>query len=153
MNAQRAKFLIGLALVGGAASGCAGAFEAETDAASPIAPRIQALVDANREYPRWEDFPKAAADSPTPVEVAVRVQGLTGAGSSLQSEAERIEWTLGDPATLASEIGARVDSQQISPVTAETQAEVEAFAEEVRRRAEAPPPIDRTPAPSSNGPR
>jgi hypothetical protein len=54
---------------------------------------------------------------------------------------------------LASEIGARVDSQQISPVTAETQAEVEAFAEEVRRRAEAPPPIDRTPAPSSNGPR
>jgi hypothetical protein len=153
MNAQRAKFLIGLALVGGAASGCAGAFEAETDAASPIAPRIQALVDANREYPRWEDFPKADADSPTPVEVAARVQGLTGAGSSLQAEAERIEWTLGDPATLASEIGARVDSQQISPVTAETQAEVEAFAEEVRRRAEAPPPIDRTPAPSNNGPR
>ncbi len=153
MNAQRAKILIGLALVGGAASGCAGAFEAETDAASPIAPRIQALVDANREYPRWEDFPRAATDTPTPVEVAGRVQGLTGAGSSLQSEAERIEWTLGDPAALASEIGARVDSQQISPVTAETQAEVEAFAEEVRRRAEAPPPIDRTPAPSSSGPR
>ncbi len=147
MNAKRAKILMGLALVGGAASGCAGSFEAETDAASPIAPRIQALVDANRAYPRWADFPRAASDAPGAVEVAARVQGLTGAGSSLQSEAERIEWTLGDPATLASEIGARVDSQQISPVTAQTQAEVEAFAEEVRRRAEAPPPIDRTPAP------
>lgn len=147
MNARRAKILIGLALAGGAASGCAGAFEAETDAASPVAPRIQALVDANREYPRWQDFPKAAADAPTPVEAAARVQGLTGAGSSLQSEAERIEWTLDDPTALASEIGARVDSQPISPVTAQTQAEVEAFAEEVRRRAEAPPPIDRTPSP------
>ena len=153
MNAQQAKFLIGLALVGSAASGCAGAFEAETDAASPIAPRIQALVDANREYPRWADFPRAATDSPGAVEVAARVQGLTGAGSSLQSEADRIEWTLDDPATLASEIGARVDSQQISPVTAETQAEVEAFAADARRRAEAPPPIDRTPPPPSDGPR
>jgi hypothetical protein len=153
MNAQRAKILIGLTLVGGAASGCAGAFVAETDVASPIAPQIQALVDANREYPRWADFPRAATDAPTATEVAARVQGLSGAGSSLQAETARIEWTLGDPTTLANEINARVDSQQISPVTAETRAEVEAFAAEARRRAEAPPPIDRTPAPTSDEPR
>jgi hypothetical protein len=153
MNAQQAKFVIGLAVVSGAVSGCAGSFEAETDAASPIAPRIQALVDANREYPRWENFPQATTDAPGPVEVAARVQGLTGAGASLQTDAERIEWTLGDPTALANEITSRVDAQQIAPVTAETQAEVEAFAEQARRRAEAPPPIDRTPAPSSDGPR
>lgn len=153
MNAQQAKILIGLALIGGSASACAGSFEAETDAASPVALRIQTLVDANREYPRWESFPRAATGTPASAEVAARVQGLTGAGASLQSEADRIEWTLGDTAALANEITARVDAQQISPVTAETQAEVEAFAEQTRRRAEAPPPIDRTPAPSGDGPR
>lgn len=147
MNAQQAKKTAVLILAAGAASGCAGAFEAETDATSPIAPRVQALVDANREYPRWADFPKASTTTPPAIEVASRVRGLATQGTSLQDEAARIEWTLGDPATLASEITARVDAQQISPVTAETQAEVEAFAAEARRRAAAPPPIDRTPAP------
>jgi hypothetical protein len=147
MNAHRAKKTLGLILASGALSGCAAMFDAETDAASPIAPRIQALVDANREYPRWADFPKGATDTPAPVEVAARVRGLATEGADLADEAARIEWTLGDPATLASEITARVDAQQIAPVTAETQAEVEAFAAEARRRAAAPPPIDRTPAP------
>lgn len=153
MNAYQAKKAAGLVLASGVLSGCAGLFEAETDAASPIAPRVQALVDANRQYPRWADFPRAAMTTPAPVEVASRVRGLATEASNLTEEAARIEWTLGDPATLASEITARVDAQQISPVTAETQAEVEAFAAEARRRAAAPPPIDRTPSPQGSGPR
>ena len=147
MNAHRAKKTAALILTAGVVSGCAGAFEAETDATSPIAPRVQALVDANRAYPQWADFPKASTTTPPAIEVASRVRGLASQGTALTDEAARIEWTLGDPATLASEINARVDAQQISPVTAETQAEVEAFAAEARRRAAAPPPIDRTPAP------
>ncbi len=147
MNAHQAKKTVGLILAANALSGCAGMFDAETDAASPIAPRIQALVDANREYPRWADFPKAASTTPAPQEVASRVRSLATEANDLSDEAARIEWTLGDPATLADEITARVDAQQIAPVTAETQAEVEAFAAEARRRAAAPPPIDRTPSP------
>jgi hypothetical protein len=150
MNAHRAKKTAALILSAGAVTGCAGAFEAETDTASPIAPRVQALVDANREYPRWADFPKASTTTPPAVEVASRVRGLASQGTALADEAARIEWTLGDPATLAREITARVDAQQISPVTAETQAEVEAFAAEARRRGVAPPPVDR--APSAQGP-
>lgn len=147
MNAHRAKKTAALILAAGAVSGCAGAFEATTDATSPIAPRVQALVDANRAYPRWADFPNASTTTPPAIEVASRVRGLASQGTAVTDEAARIEWTLGDPATLANEITARVDAQQISPVTAETQAEVEAFAADARRRATAPPPIDRTPAP------
>ncbi|CAL1691701.1 hypothetical protein MMB232_01850 [Brevundimonas subvibrioides] len=150
MNAHRAKKIVGLALASvstAGVAGCAGAFDPTTDATSPIAPRVQALVDANREYPRWADFPKTATDTPRPIEVAARVNTLRASGGALAGEASRIEWTLGDPVAFANEVNARVDAQAISPVTAETQAEVDAFAAELRRRGTAPPPIDRTPAP------
>lgn len=150
MNAHRAKKIVGLglALVSTAgAAGCAGAFDPTTDATSPIAPRVQALVEANRTYPRWADFPKTATDTPQPIEVAARVNTLRASGGALAGEASRIEWTPGDPVAFANEVNARVDAQAISPVTAETQAEVEAFAAELRRRGTAPPPIDRTQPP------
>lgn len=150
MNAHRAKKIVGLALASVSAmgaAGCAGAFDPSTDASSPIAPRVQALVDANRGYPRWSDFPKSSTDTPGAIEVAARVNTLRASGGALAGEASRIEWTLGDPVAFASEINARIDAQAIAPVTAQTQAEVETFAAELRRRGTAPPPIDRTPAP------
>lgn len=150
MNAHRAKKIIGLALAAifaAGASGCAGSFDPSTDATSPIAPRVQALVDANRTYPRWADFPKTSTDTPQPIEVAARVNTLRASGGALAGEASRIDWTLGDPVAFANEVNARVDAQQIAPVSAETQAEIEAFAAALRRRGTAPPPIDRTPAP------
>ena len=143
MNAQPVKTMLALSLAAATLGGCAAAFDPATDASSPIAPRVQALVDAHRTYPRWEDFPKAATDTPQPIEVAARVNTLRVTAGALAGEAARIDWTLGDPATLAAEINSRVDAQQISPVTAETQAEVEAFAAAARRRGAAPPPIDR----------
>ncbi|WGM31078.1 hypothetical protein [Brevundimonas sp. NIBR11] len=150
MNAHQAKKIVGglavaASLVG--LGGCASAFNPETDAASPVAPRVQALVDANREYPRWEDFPRSSEPLPEPVEVASRVGALRSSGSDLAAEAARIDWQLGDPTAFAAEVNSRVDAQQISPVTAETQAEVEAFARRTRQRGTAPPPVDRGPAP------
>ena len=112
-----------------------------------VAPRVQALVDANRTYPRWEDFPRSSEPLPEPVEVASRVGALRGAGTDLAAEAARIDWQLGDPTAFAAEINSRVDAQAIAPVTAETQAEVEAFARRTRQRGAAPPPVDRGPAP------
>lgn len=150
MNAHQAKkmgMLLTAAALGSTAQGCAGSFDPSTDAASPIAPRVQALVDANRAYPRWADYPKASADMPLPVEVARQVNTLRASGGALAGEASRIEWTLGDPVAFANEINARIDAQAISPVTAESQAEVETFAEDLRRRGTAPPPVDRSPAP------
>lgn len=150
MNARLAKKISGVLMVASAVAalgGCAGAFNPETDTASPIAPRVQALVDANRAYPRWEDFPRSSEPLPEPVEVAARVGALRGAGTDLASEAARIDWQLGDPAAFADEVNSRIDAQAIAPVTAETQAEVEEFARRTRQRGTAPPPVDRGPAP------
>ena len=150
MNAHQAKKIFGGLAIPAAAvalSGCAGAFNPETDTASPIAPRVQALVDANRTYPRWEDFPRSTDPLPEPVEVASRVNSLRGSGTDLATEAARIDWQTGDPVAFAAEVNSRIDAEAIAPVTAETQAEVEAFAARTRQRGTAPPPVDRGPAP------
>ncbi|HST90850.1 MAG TPA: hypothetical protein VLJ13_01475, partial [Brevundimonas sp.] len=57
MNAPIQKFAAAalVATLAGTLPGCAGRFDPATDATSPVAPRVQALVDANREYPRWAD--------------------------------------------------------------------------------------------------
>ena len=70
-NAALCVVLTGTALL----SACAGAQAARTDTASPIAPQVQALVDANRRYPRWEDFPKGTP-APAPAEIAAQVNTL-----------------------------------------------------------------------------
>ncbi len=150
MNARQTKkmggSLLALATVTGL-GGCVGTLNPATDSASPIAPRIQTLVDGNRAYPRWVDFPRSSDPLPEPVEVAARVESLRGAGETLAGEAARIEWTLGDPVAFAAEVNSRIDAQAMAPVTAETQAEVEAFAERTRQRGAAPPPIDRSQPP------
>ena len=146
MNAPIRKFSA-VAAVGLAAAGltaCVGAFEPQTDPASPVAARVQALVDANREYPSWEDFPRSAEPPPPPAQIAARVAGLNQTGGALADEVARIDWTLtGDPAAFAAEVQARVNAVQVAPVTAQTAAEIEEFARRTRERGRAPPPVDR----------
>jgi hypothetical protein len=145
MNAFPAKKVAsGLALVlTVGAGGCVGSFDPETDAASPVAPRVQALVDANRTYPRWADFPATPTDLPQATEIAGRVNTLRVTSGALQGEVSRIEWTLADPDAFAQSVISRIDAARVSPVTAETQAEIDAFARRLRERGKAPPPVDR----------
>ncbi len=146
MNASIRKFAaIALALGGGGAlAGCAGALDPDLDTASPIAPRVQAMVDANRSYPRWADFPRQTEPLPAPQEIAARVDALEGASDELATAAARIEWqTTGDAAAYARAAQARVAAVEVDPVTAETAAEIEAFARRTRERGRAPPPIPR----------
>jgi hypothetical protein len=124
---------------------CGGAFASKTDETSPIAPRVQALVDANRHYPSWSDFPAVATDLPPATQVAAQVQTLQGQGGALGGEVARIEWTLGDAEVLAAQTRAQVGAVPVSPDAARTQAEIDAFAQSLRDRAKAPPPIDRRP--------
>lgn len=135
--------LIATAVVGGGLlSSCAGAFDPAVDASSPVAPRVLALVEANRTYPRWEDFPKAEAP-PEPVQVAARVNTLRATGGALAGEVQRLEWTLGDPAVFQRDVAARIDATHASPESIQTTADIEARAAALRERAKAPPPIDR----------
>lgn len=131
-----------LLAVGALLGGCAGAFEADSSD-SPIAGQVQTLVDANRTYPRWADFPKASTDTPAPAEIATRVAALGAADSRLQGEVAQIEWRLGDPAVFESDVRARLAAVQISPATQQTEAEIEAWAARLRELGKAPPPIPR----------
>ena len=127
-----------------ALGGCVSAFEPKTDPTSPLAPRIQKLVDENRQYPRWADFPRTSTPLPAPAEIAAEVGRLESRNTALTAEMARIDWTLdSDPAAFVESITRRIDASQMSPQTLRTAEEVEAYAEELRRRAKAPPPIDR----------
>lgn len=147
MNAHLLKKtkLVVLAAALAPLAACMGPFSPKTDPASPIAPRVQALVDANRRYPSWENFPAAPTDLPESTQVAAQVQSLQGQGGGLGEEVARIDWTLGDAEALAAETRARVEAAPVSPDAARTQAEIDAFAQSLRDRAKAPPPIDRRP--------
>jgi len=146
MNAPIQKFAAAalVATLAGTLSGCAGRFDPATDATSPVAPRVQALVDANREYPRWADFPRVLEPFPQPVAIAARVDALRAGGGDLAAAAARLDWqTTEDPDVLAAEVQARVASTPVAPVSARSQAEIEAFVRRTRERGRAPPPIDR----------
>lgn len=120
--------------------GCAGA---STGVLAPLDPDARTLVDAHRRYPRWADFPATSSDLPAPADIAGRVRALGDTAETLAAETARIEWTLRDPAGFSADVSSRVSLAAPSALTAQTQAEVEAFAAALRARAEAPPPIDR----------
>ncbi|WP_292100441.1 hypothetical protein [Brevundimonas sp.] len=128
----------------GGLTACAGSFDPATDARSPVAPRVQAMVDANREYPRWAEFPRTVEPLPEPMAIAAQVNTLRVTSGALAGEVSRIDWqTTQDPAAFAAEVQARVDAVPVDPVTAETLAEIEDFVRRTRERGRAPPPVDR----------
>jgi hypothetical protein len=134
-----------VAALGFSLSGCALGFDPATDAASPLAPRVQQLVDANREYPRWENFPAAPAGLPAPVEVATRVNTLRATQGALAAEIAANPQILEDPAAFEAETRARVEAVPVSPDSIRTLSDIDEFARRQRARAAAPPPIDRHP--------
>ena len=146
MNAQNRKIASALTAIvaGGGLTACAGRFDPATDASSPVAPLVQALVDANREYPRWADFPRSPVGVPEPMAIAAQVNTLRVTSGALAGEVSRIDWQItDDSAAFAAGVQARIDAVPVAPVTQETQAEIEAFARRARERGRAPPPVDR----------
>lgn len=138
MNVPQSKKMFLCALAAAGLSGCAGAFEADTDPTSTVGPRVQALVDENRTYPKWEDFPSTPAGLPTAIEVARSVNTLRVTGGALNGEVGRLEWSLQDPAAFEREMAERAAASQPGTATMQTQAEIEAFAQSLRDRARAP---------------
>lgn len=146
MNAPRLKKMMrpgAVLAIGLSVVACAGSFDPPTDADSPAAARVEALVAAHRQYPRWENFPPAPTDVPQPAEIAAKVGQLQVEQGALVADVARIDWTLDDPAGFAAMVTSRIDASRVSPVTAVTQADIEDFARRLRERATAPPPIDR----------
>jgi hypothetical protein len=149
MNAPIRKIAVVMSAVAasGGLAACAGSFDPATDGGSPVAARVQALVDANRDYPRWADFPRSADAPPEPMAIAARVNTLRVTGGALAGEVSRIDWqTAGDPEAFVAGVRARVGAVPVAPATARTQAEIEEFVRRARARGRAPPPVDRRPA-------
>lgn len=144
MNAPSRKIAALVCTLGAAGlAGCVGSFNPRTDPTSPVAPRVQELVDAHREYPRWENFPKAS-EPVAPTQIAEQVNRLEQTGGALAGEVSRIDWqTSGDPDVFARDVQSRVAATPVAPATQETQAEIEEFARRTRERGRAPPPVDR----------
>ena len=146
MNAliQKIGSVLFLAVCASVLTACASSFNPRTDETSPVAARIQALVDANREYPRWADFPKSADPAPTPTAIAAEVNTLRVTRGALAGEVARIDWTLtDDPAAFAEALRARVAAPAVAPATQQTQAEIDEYLRRARERGRAPPPITR----------
>jgi len=124
-------------------SGCANSFAPKTDMNSPVAPQVQATVDAHRVFPHWSDFPSASANLPEPAAVAARVNTLQSDSRTLGSQVAAIQWDEGDAEARARDAAARVEAAKVAPIDTRTAAETEAFAQGLRDRAKAPPAIPR----------
>lgn len=145
MNASAMKNPVLAAVVSGLllTGACAVPFQTQADPESPLSDRVQALVDAHREYPRWDDFPAAPTDVPQSEAVAAQVAGLERSGQVLDRTVAAIDWSLSDdPNAWAASVRNRIAGARMSLGTARTADEVEAFARSLRERSEPPPPID-----------
>jgi len=146
MNApiHKIRSLAVLAMIALGLTACASAFTPATDPTSPVAARVQALVDANRTYPRWENFPRSDDPAPEPAAIAAQVNTLKVAQGVVAGEAARIDWSLPqDSAAFAEALRARVAAQPVDPATQRTQAEIDEYLRNARERGRAPPPIAR----------
>lgn len=146
MNALPAKnwtlIVAGLLLAAGPV-GCATP-EARPDAGlSPLSPRVLALVDANRTYPDWRSFPRSGPTPLSAVDVAAEVADLSAAARTAAAEVAGITWTLDDPEGFARQVSEAVADVPVSALSLQTREEIEAFAQGLRDRGRAPPPIPR----------
>lgn len=146
MNVRDIKYSVSLTFLCGFGAvvlgGCA--FNPSTDADSPLGPRIQALVEAHPDYPRLADFPPPPRGMPSREQVRERVAGLQQADAVLGSQLAAIDWQLtGNAEEVAAALRLRMAEFDVAAPTATTASEIEAYAEALRARAKAPPPIDR----------
>lgn len=145
MNAYLVKFSlrsIAVVAVCGAVSACA--TNPPTDPSSPLVAQIEQRVSQKRDYPRLEDFPAAPVNVPTPAHVRAAVGQLEQGQSGLIREVAAIDWTLDDDAEqYAASLRQRIAQDNVDIPTLSTPAEIEAFAQSLRQRAKAPPPVDR----------
>ena len=144
MNVNLVKILsqsVVVAVLGTTLSACA--FNPATNTDSPLAPQIDALVAENSEYPRWQDFPDAPVNVPPPSQVRTAVAALQSDQQGLARQVSSLEWMEEDAEQYAAEVRQRLDADGVEAPTANTPAEIEAFAASLRARAKAPPPVDR----------
>lgn len=144
MNARGWKktggLLAALALTG--LGGCRTALDGVPGADAAESARVAEIVDANRRYPEWRDFPRPGTDGPTPEQVRAEVGSLRAAGASLRAQAAATP-AIDDVSAFDRDVRARVDAVPVSPDAQRSREQIDAFARDLRARARAPAPIPR----------
>ena len=95
MNAQQTKkwTVVGLGtLLAAGAVGCATPDRIADPEVAPLSPRIVALVDENRRYPEWRNFPRQG--TPPPDAVAVSAKSGEGIPALLEALCRRVHRAL-----------------------------------------------------------
>lgn len=130
--------------LGGAVLLSACAFDPVTDPSSTIDGRIDSLVAGNASYPKWSDFPAKPEPMPAASYIQAEVQKLELADARLTQEVASVDWQLdGNAENFVNEVRAKMAQIPVEAPTAESVAEVDSYAERLRARAMAPPPVDR----------
>jgi hypothetical protein len=127
-------------LAAGALSGCASSLDnpfatAPVDPASPIAADVAKVAETNRDYPSFNDIPKAPADQRPAKAWGQAVAEVTAARDQLERETGPGAWSLGGTDAFADRAAADAGSGAAGGSTADT----EAFARAARERATPPP--------------
>ena len=92
-------------------------------------------------FPKWSEFPVAPKNVPTPADFAQRVQMQSVQAQALKTEVAAIVWDTGTAEDLAAKSKGRLNPVFMKPVDqAMSQADIEALAASLRKRA-TPPPI------------
>lgn len=132
---------------------CAAAFGAsamaqespESAAQRPLAPlpNVTPSTTATPGIPKWSDFPAPPTGIPTVAEFAQRVKTQTTASEKLAVEVRALVWDKEQPEPYAAAAIARIEAKYLKPVDSIMTAEqIERLAEDLRRRAVAPPMAD-----------
>ncbi|MCR6661029.1 MAG: hypothetical protein NVV72_17480 [Asticcacaulis sp.] len=106
-------------------------------AAEPAAPQ----ADINS-MPKWSEFPVPPTDITTPAEFQAAVTETLGKRQQLKTETDALVWDDTVPETFAADARGRIDPAHTAPIEAQTTtpAQINALAEDLRKRA-APPPV------------
>jgi hypothetical protein len=145
MNARAMKKtggpVVAAALI--ALGGCTTALDVAESADPEESARIAQIVELNRAYPRWEDFPQTGTDAPSVDQIRADVGALRSDAAALNAQTAAMPTLMSDPTAFEAGVRERVMSVPISPDTQRTREQIDAFAQDLRDRARAPAPIPR----------
>lgn len=148
MNAPDRKFMnagdctkgawfLGVAVLAALLTGCATPVASvKVDPHSPIAPEVAKLASADKDYPSFNEIPAKPTDLQSPKVYGARANELLTARAQLDAATTPNTWTLGNTNSFL----ARAQSDAGPALGPPTNADTEAFANAIRKRATPPPP-------------
>ncbi|RAK52050.1 hypothetical protein [Phenylobacterium deserti] len=141
VNARAARKAVLVSFCAGAASllgGCVGnpLAEAPVDPASPIAAEVTRAARMKAPYPKFTDIPKVPTDVRPLRQYGQAADELERARSQIEQATAPQTWTLENTEGFASQARRAAGPELAAP----NQADSEAYANELRRRATPPPP-------------